>query len=112
MIDLAIRKTHKYVGTYADLDEWASIGQAEILSQSSQVDEEDICEHTTNTLMVKVTVDDTTTEDDIRQALMASFSHQGCAHEHDCCGCWSRYVSQVDRVNDAWLVTQICSRNY
>lgn len=112
MMDLAIRKTHSYVGTYSDLDDWDSIGSFEVVSSTSEVkDEQDASEPTSITLIAKV---DSNAEDaDITQALKASLSNVGCHHEYDCCGCASTRVDDVSKQDDGfWKITQTATRNY
>ena len=110
MYDLSVRLTHTYVGTYSDLDDWESIGTFDIRTQSETVDEDDPCEQTTRTFIIDVSSD--SDEETIKKALAASLSSSGCAHEHDCCVCWSSYVDTIEKTDDGWVVTQINSRNY
>lgn len=108
--DLAIRNTHTYVGTCSDLDSWTSIGSYDVLTSGSEiVDEEDPCEPTRIYLVVRVHSD----HPKIEQALKSSLASAGCAHEYDCCGCWSHYVHNVTHIHtDLWFVQQHASRNY
>jgi hypothetical protein len=112
MIDLAVRKTHSYVGTCSHLDDWESIGSFEVLEHKSETDDEDDpCQPTTITLTLRVESD--ADPKDIENALHASLSSQGCHHEYDCCGCVSTSVETVARQDDGtWIVTQGASRNY
>ena len=110
-ITLAIRKTHKYVGTYADLDDWEEIGTANVLSSSSRPLEDDITEPTETKLLVEVSSSSPAV--DIERALRSSFSRSGCAHEYDCCGCVSSHVTKVERQKGhQWLITINSSKNY
>lgn len=111
---LSIRSSHKYVGTYAHLDDWEDIGTVTILHHSVRhLDETDICDPCEE--LWQVTCDDsnmnTTT---IRNAICDTFTKQGCAHEYDCCGCRSVRVkpSTIKRYNNTWLFTTTSSRNY
>ncbi|MFZ3583739.1 hypothetical protein ACOI1H_16410 [Loktanella sp. DJP18] len=114
MMDLAVRKTHTYVGTFSHLDDWDSIGSFDIVSNQAVLDDDqDPCEPTHIFLKVLVQADAGTTDADIESALRSSLSKSGCAHEHDCCGCVSTYVNDVMR-QDAhhWAVIQHASRNF
>ena len=115
---LEIRKTHGYVGTYRDLDQWETIGTFKVLGEGpitwKDVDEEDYCYAGTRVYVVSVESD--ARHDDIRRALQDQYSSHGCAHEHDCCGCISTYATatkQSDRLDDTqWIVIVTSTRNY
>ena len=112
MLDLSLRHTRTYVGAFAHLDDWTSIGSAEVLSHESKLlDEQDMCDPTEIVLQVAVSSD--ASPEDIDKALRDSFTQVGCAHEHDCCGCTSTYVQDVTQMPDGnWQITQRSSRNY
>ena len=112
MLDLSLRQTRTYVGAFAHLDDWTSIGSAEVLSRESKLlDEEDMCDPTEIVLQVAVISD--ASAEEIKTALRDSFTHAGCAHEYDCCGCTSTYVQEVTQAPDGiWQITQRSARNY
>jgi hypothetical protein len=127
MAMLRKRLTHKYVGQYQHLDSWKDIGEMKVISKADAPDENeddpDPCDAVTHFKMVQVNQDDDVSDDEIAEALADSFSSQGCGCEHDCCGCRSYSVSQVekcDRLNyghrdsdhQIWLVVQGSSRNF
>lgn len=116
MTALSIRKTHKYVGTWADLDEWEDIGTVEELHSSSRiVDEEDPCQPTETLVEVRVDAPGRK-KPEIIQALYSTFSRHGCDHEYDCCGCWSWRVTDTPRRREHhenhWVFHMYSSRNY
>ena len=111
MHSLELRKTRKYVGTYAHLDEWEDIGSFEHVITGSPIhDEDDYCEGYTVKHLVSVT--SSASPEDIKEALINSNSRHGCAHEYDCCGCRS-YSAEVEHLRgELWLLTIRSSRNY
>jgi hypothetical protein len=114
---LEIRKTHKYVGTYQHLDEWDYVGTATVTASESETDHEDPCESTKTTMIVCVEIDRgitrQTDEELVKSALRSTFTKSGCAHEYDCCGCWSTYVGEVEKITaDRYMVVTRSSRNY
>lgn len=117
---LSIRKTHKYVGTYRYLDEWEDIGIIELMGQRVlSVDYEDPCEYTVTEKIVRVTCDGVQPKEKIEQALRDTYTSHGCAHEYDCCGCWSTHVTGVKEqfpsasgLARIYTVTTSSSRNY
>jgi len=111
MFDLAIRKTHTYVGSHSDLDEWESIGSFEVISSDAHQISDDICEPTDITLLIKV--DSEAADEDIKKALRGSLTNAGCSHEWDCCGCVSTHVQAITKdAEGLWRVSQHASRNY
>lgn len=117
---LSIRKTNKYVGTYRHMDEWEDIGTIEPLGQRLvSVDDEDPCEYTVTEKVVRIRCDEVQPTERIEQALRDTYTSRGCAHEYDCCGCWSTHVTDVkDQFPSAtgttriYAVTMSSSRNY
>lgn len=109
---LAIRKTHTYVGSYDHLDSWEDIGSfARISHESVSTDEEDACDpHSSKTV---VAVESDSPREEIREALLSSFTKAGCAHEYDCCGCRSFYAREATPVGKGmWCVEVDSRRNY
>lgn len=121
---LTKRVTRKYVDNWRHLDTELQIGTATVLQRSAQLtDEEDPCEPTRTILYMEVTVTRDHSEplvfnSDIKQALRDTFTHWGCGHEHDCCGCWNTMVTDVvplrsdENPAKHWIIIQSSSRNY
>jgi hypothetical protein len=103
-LTLSLRKSHKYTDSYASLDDWDDIGTVDLVSTQSTVDDSDICEPTTHIHIINVTSD--SDKKDIEKALSNSFSHSGCSHEYDCCGCTSTYTDTIKHIHDdIWEIT-------
>lgn len=115
---LAVRTSHRYVGSCRGLDNWDNIGLGLISSTRgclrTEEAENDPCDPRTVLHIVKVQVSAFTPLDTIKQALRDYFQQVGCHHEYDCCGCWSHRVRGVRRLgNDRrWAVMVSSSRNY
>ena len=114
---LSIRLTRKFVGTYKYLDKWMPVGSYEVEAKSDPAvnmdDPEDPCEPTTQTLFIYVEPDEETQDNDVDQALEDCLGSCGCACEHDCCGCWSTYVTNIKMLGKNYWRVEICSsRNY
>ena len=110
--DLQVRETHKYVGTYQHLDRWKDIGRATVIESEVVSKDPDAIEETTVVRNV-VTVHSEAPDDEIAQALRDTFTSEGCAHEYDCCGCWSHYARKPRKLSPGcWEVHVSSSRNY
>lgn len=93
---LAIRKTHKYVGSYRHMDEWQEIGTMDHIGQRLlSVDDDDPCEYTTTEKTLRIRCDEIQPAERVERAIRDSINSHGCAHEYDCCGCWSTHVTSV-----------------
>lgn len=119
MQTLELRKTHRYVGTYSHLDAWETVGTFEVLGKTGTkiTDEEDPCEPFEYYLIVRVVPSHRrTTVKTLIRALEDCHSRRGCAHEYDCCGCYSycAYAWPVCRtVEDRTFMVRVTgSRNY
>lgn len=120
MESLEIRKTHKYVGTYRHMDEWETIGTIEDMGQRVlSVDDDDPCEYTVRERIVRIRCDEVQPDERIERALRDTYTSHGCAHEYDCCGCWSHHVTDVvdqfpahKGTTRVYAVTIASSRNY
>jgi len=121
MKPLELRVTHKYVGTYQHEDEWKVVGDYGIIQSEKWVkvdqDNFDPTEPVMVHYWVKVTPELGIPEEEVRQALRDSFSHVGCHHEYDCCGCRSFYASTPELLTvgedcEEWKVTVNSYRNY
>lgn len=112
--ELCLRKTRRYVGTCKYLDEHEMVGVLEIEASSSSPsngEEEDACESTNTVHFVRVEsdADDRT----VSRALMDHFSAWDCAHEYDCCGCWSYSCQEAKKLGEGyWRVSVSSSRNF
>lgn len=115
---LAIRKTHRYVGTYRDMDEWEDIGEVTDMGQRLlSVDDDDPCEYTVRERKMHIRCDEPQPDERIERAIRDTYSSHGCAHEYDCCGCWSYHVTKVDKIDEGgfdhvYRVEISASRNY
>jgi hypothetical protein len=111
-IDLEIRETHKYVGPYRHLDRWREIGWARVIESGVVEKDWENPEETTVTRTV-LTVHSEAPEAEIEQAIRDVFTKEGCAHEYDCCGCWSSYAQKPRKLSPGcWEVKVSSSRNY
>lgn len=118
MQTLELRVTHKYVGTYQHEDEYKKVGKYEVI-QSEQWDKvtEDMTEPTTIYYWVKVHPNLGVPDSEVRMALTDTFSHIGCHHDYDCCGCrsfWAKDPELLSRdgVVEEWKVIVDSRRNY
>lgn len=124
---LRLRDTHTYVGTYRDEDRWTTLGEMKVLQkQSMLMDDSDPCEptRTIHLILAKPGVRNgevdhslpLADDDTIVRAIKDTFTHAGCAHDYDCCGCWSTYVHEVLRLKDTsehrYVVITWSGRNY
>lgn len=118
MQTLELRLTHKYVGTYQHEDEYKKVGKYEVI-QSEQWAKvtEDMTEPTQYYYWVKVHPDFGVPDSEVSQALSDTFSHIGCHHDYDCCGCRSFYARKPELLSrygdvEEWKVTVDSGRNY
>jgi hypothetical protein len=118
---LSVRLTRRYVGTYKHLDEWRDIGGYEVLeTRTKHVDDADVTAPARTTIVVAIKCDDPDESDAIiRKALYDTFTHEGCHHEYDCCGCRSFSVTNIKRLHrksrlfdQMWRVNVYSSRNF
>ena len=124
MQTLKLRVTYKYQDAWKSEDTWKEVGGYEIISFEKWVKEtDDMTEPNLHYYWVMVYPKLGVSVEDVRQALIDSFSHVGCHHEYDCCGCRSFYASNAKhltsngdtdagRVTEEWKVTVNSSRNY
>jgi hypothetical protein len=111
---LELRQTHRYVGSYKHLDMHKYVGTFVRVSRRAKcTDPSDCCEPTAIEEIVKVKAEPGVPFSEIKDALRHTFSAWGCAHEGDCCGCWSSSVSDVRKLLDGkFRVIVHASRNY
>jgi len=100
--------SHKYIGDYAML----ASGKHDVVSDDD--DDQDFCEPIGYNHLVRVKkVDDSVTDDEIKQAFYQEFSVSGCDHDYDCCGCRSFHAGPVEKVGETdWAITVHSSRNF
>lgn len=113
-MQLMLRKTHRYVGTCQNEDEWEYLCDATIMASRTvgSDDPEDMCESQLTTYFIKVVTTEYT-EEQIKQALKDSFTQVGCHHDWDCCGCRSYRVTKAELLSQGiWVVQVASSRNY
>ena len=90
-IQLYERLTHRYVDAYRHLDEEQHIGEVKQLGITRSVPPtgyDDGGEY-----LFRVVAPSTLKSKDLSHALRSTLSHNGCAHEYDCCGCASARAS-------------------
>jgi len=94
--DVYLRLTHKYVGTFKDLDDHAYIGEVKVLGRRKVNQPEAYYEEPSHgpVYVMRVIVPKTWNRKIWTQALHDAFSRHGCAHEYDCCGC-ANYSADV-----------------
>jgi hypothetical protein len=118
MQTLELRVTYKYQDAWKSEDIWKEVGGYEIVSFEKWVKEtDDMTEPNLHYYWVLVYPKLGIPVEEVRQALIDSFSHVGCHHEYDCCGCRSFYASNPERLAsevdwEEWKVTVNSSRNY
>jgi len=123
-MQLRIRRTYTYVGTYSHLDLWDVLDcRAECIGFQdvplAEVEEDDLCEPQCKQIWFLVTAPGENalpSDADLQKALEDEHTSQGCAHEWDCCGCrsYSAEAEQLFKSEDRqlWKVVQSSSRNY
>jgi hypothetical protein len=112
-ISLERRNRHTYVAGWSYLDPHQYIGSLDIRCRETEVDEEDDCEATKTTMIVRVELEEPQPLSLICEAIRDTLGGSSCQHEHDCCGCWNTYVSEVRHVfNNRYFVETHSSRNY
>lgn len=105
--DLRLRLTNKYVGTYQYEDEWRYIGRYVIIATERwRLDYDDDQDPDPTEPMKQIynlEIEDLSndcTVEDVKKAIQDSFSHFGCHHEYDCCGCRSFYAKKPVNYSD------------
>jgi hypothetical protein len=111
---LSIRKTHKYVGEYTHLDDWETVGLYRVISQRDLQEADEVGFDETRQYEMVVWVKPLKREalpdiPQIKQALRSEFTHNGCACEHDCCGCISTRVGDVEDIGGGCVFKFIMS---
>jgi hypothetical protein len=115
-IDLEIRLSHSYVGTWKHLDRWHSIGSAVEIGTEELPREEDLedpCDPQSHRVFLKVATDDPQPARRIKGAIIDVYTSHGCDHEYDCCGCRSFSCDEVKHEGGPiWSAVVSSSRNY
>lgn len=118
MQPLELKVTRTYVDTFSHLDQWKKVGEYEVI-QSEQWAKvtEDMTEPMQHIYWVKVHPNLGVTDSEVRIALIDTFSHVGCHHDYDCCGCRSFYAKEPELLTrdgdiEEWKVTVDSGRNY
>ncbi len=118
-IPLQIRLSHKYVGTYAYLDDWDTIGEITLENNfDEEVKQHDCWENIRQISITTIDQDSETKlpEAQIIRAIEECMSHGGCACSRDCCGCVSTTATVIinrDPIDpERIFVHQAHSRNY
>ena len=93
LTDLSVRLTHRYRDGWSHLDESFSLGSAEVLPPSKQRRWNADGESFRQLLLVAVT--SAARPANVIRALRSTFTHCGCRHDHDCCGCVFSAVTNV-----------------
>jgi hypothetical protein len=111
---LSVRKTHKYVGEYAHLDDWETVGLYRVISQRALQDVDEVGFDETRQYEMIVWVKPMRREAlpdvaQIKQALHSEFTKHGCACEHDCCGCISTCVGEIEDIGGGCVFKFIMS---
>ena len=109
---LSIRRTNKYVDSYSCLDDWEDIGEFKTLWRNREdKSDDDGYDHWVTEYLFEVSSDRGVEE--IVQALKNQFTHWGCAHEYDCCGCPLLSVKSISAVSEnRYYLVQTGTRNY
>lgn len=106
--NLEVRNTNKWNDDHKYRDDWTRFGELTILYSVARKGDSD---SGNNLVFVKTKLDSIyVTNEDIKKAIDHTLSHQGCSHEHDCCGCVSQSVRRVKKLTnrpdseDVWAV--------
>jgi hypothetical protein len=111
---LSIRKTYKYVGEYSHLDDWETVGLYRVISQRGLQDADEVGFGETRQYEMIVWAKPPKREalpdvSQIKHALHSEFTYSGCACEHDCCGCISTSVGEIEDIGGGCMFKFIMS---
>lgn len=115
MIELSLRLTNTYVGSWQHLDKWESLGSVDEIGQRQLPLSDDQQGDITDPKGVEIfaLVSSEAPDDKIARALHDSYTSWGCSHEYDCCGCRSYSAREVKRVTgNLWRIEVWSSCNY
>ena len=105
-----LRLTHRYIDDYSHMDKWGKhfgfkVLGGKVIEQGNGYDYLGAIKH-------RIIGSKTLDQDAQAQALRDYFSHHGCSHEWDCCGCTSQ-TARVRRIKPGIFSMLIStSRNY
>ena len=103
-LDLDLRRSHKYVDTCSDLDDWENIGKLDVLSQGEWDDRV--------VLFVETRLDTLVTRREVRNAIEQCFEIRSCHCSYDCCGCRLVYANAQQVKSNLWRVELTTSQNF
>jgi hypothetical protein len=107
---LEIRNTNRYVGSARHMDNWTSIGTVDVLEARSETDDD--CGGY-GTVFQMVLVNTLSPPSVVLGALKDTYTFEGCACEHDCCGCRSQSVRRIKHIHGNVYAMQLTwSLNY
>lgn len=104
-VEVYLRKTFRYVGTFKDMDEHVYLGQAKLLARRRLPQPDSYYEEISHgpVYTQRVIIPKGANRKLWQEALTHEFSRHGCHHEYDCCGCAShtadvKFVSKREAV--------------
>lgn len=109
-LNLEVRLTHRYVGTWQHLDEWRDVGAAVLTPARTVQESEDFDDG--GTYVRWATLPRGIDRDAACRALEDTLSSHGCAHEWDCCGCASYSTRVLHRHGRRVVLQTRVSYNY
>lgn len=110
LVIIRLRKTHRYVDEYRHMDRHEFIGRVKLTPARMVRAPEGFDDGGTYVRYCRLPRDMDKAQ--VKQALTDTFSHWGCSHEHDCCGC-SLTRASVKPINGRTLKLTIdVSYNY
>lgn len=86
-----VRLTHTYIDDYSHMDKWGQAFKFKALA-SKVVDEGNGYDETGNEL-IRVIGDKKADQELQARTLASHYSHYGCTHQYDCCGCHGQSAS-------------------
>lgn len=88
IVHLNERKTHRYVDSYRHLDREEYVCTMKLTPPVCVIEPKDFDDGGTYVRFGRIPAGTSAKgRRDIVKAAQDTFSHWGCAHEHDCCGC-------------------------
>jgi hypothetical protein len=108
------RLTRRYVDEYRHLDSHRPMGQIRVLprKRTEEGNGFDDLGRFVRLVEVSAKMAKTETSKTINRALKETFTHWGCSHDHDCCGCQLVTASVQKTSNRRWLVRESIGRNF
>ena len=85
ILQISLRKSHRYVDDYRHLDEHVELGRVKLTPARLARAPEGFDDGGTYVRFCRLPVGMDKAK--AMQALTDTLSHWGCSHEHDCCGC-------------------------